>query len=57
LAAALASLVGPPLYAVFLLFTDQWFLAPLVFVAWLVWLPHGRKLVRWLLQGHEYSSL
>jgi hypothetical protein len=57
LAAVIASFVAPPFYAFSLAIEGRFITGAVVFLIWLGWLVSGRKLLRWLLQGMEYSSL
>ena len=55
--AILASILAPPLYVVRLLIDGHYFAGPVVFVVWLGWLRFGFRLLRWTMQGMEYSSI
>jgi hypothetical protein len=57
LAGVVASILGPPFYVCILFMHGRYFVGPFLFVAWLVWLRFGLKLLRWTLRGIEYSSL
>jgi hypothetical protein len=56
-AVALASVIAAPFYAIILALDDRPVLGVLLFVGWLVWYRHGKRLLGWLLQGIEFSSL
>ncbi len=52
-----ASILAPPIYVCTLFVEGQYFAASALLVAWLSWLRSGLRLLRWMLQGIEYSSL
>jgi hypothetical protein len=56
-AVVLASLIGAPFYAIMLALDGHSALGILLFVGWLVWYRPGKRLLPWLLQGIEFSSL
>ena len=53
----LMSVVGLPFFAVIIGLDDHPWLGLLLFIAWLLWYRHGKRLMGWLLQGIEFSSL
>jgi hypothetical protein len=53
----LASVIAAPFYAIILALDDHPVLGLLLFGGWLVWYRHGKRLLGWLLQGIEFSSL
>ncbi len=53
----LASVVGLPFFAVIIALDDHSWLGAGLFVAWIAWYRHGKRLLGWLLQGIEFSSL
>jgi hypothetical protein len=57
LAAVLASIFASPVFIGILFIEGHYFLAPVALVGWLFWLRTGFRLLRWMLQGMEYSSL
>lgn len=57
LVGVLASMVSTPIYACVLVIEEHYFFASVVLLAWVFWLRHGFRLLRWMLQGSEYSSL
>ena len=52
-----ASILAPPIYVCALLIEGHYFVGPALLVGWLFWLRFGLRLLRWLLQGIEWSSL
>jgi hypothetical protein len=57
LLAVLASVLWPPFYVFCLFIEGRYFVGPALAVAWLIWLRFGFRLLRWLLQGIEWSGL
>jgi hypothetical protein len=57
LGAILASFIVPPVCALCLSIEGYYIGGAVVLLAWSGWLRFGCKLLRWLLQGVEYSSL
>ncbi len=51
------SILAPPFYVYAFFMEDRYFVGPCLFVAWLVWLRFGLRLLGWTLRGIEYSSL
>jgi hypothetical protein len=57
LIAVLASIIAPPVYVLCVSIEGHYIVGPVMFLVWLGWLRFGCRLLRWLLQGIEYSSL
>jgi hypothetical protein len=57
LVVALASIVTPPVYVCLLGIEGHYYFASGLLLGWLLWLRFGFRLLGWLLQGIEYSSL
>jgi hypothetical protein len=51
------SILAPPVYVCSLFVEGQGPAAFAVLVGWLLWLRFGLRLLRWMLQRGEYSSL
>ena len=56
-AVVLASVIAAPFYAMILALDGRPVLGILLFVGWLVWYRHGKRVLAWLVQGFEFSSL
>jgi hypothetical protein len=52
-----ASILCPPILVCTLLIDGHYFIGPALLVGWSFWLRFGLRLLRWLLQGIEWSSL
>jgi len=53
----LTSVIVLPFFAIIVGLDDHWWLGMLMFVIWLIWYRQGKRLLGWLLQGIEFSSL
>jgi uncharacterized membrane protein len=57
LVAVLASIYAPPVYVCTLFIEGHYFGGLALLVGWSFWLRFAFRLLRWMLQGIEYSSL
>jgi hypothetical protein len=53
----IASMIAPPVYAISLVVGGDFLLGLAVLAGWVLWLPWGCRLWRWMMQGQEYAGL
>jgi len=52
----MAAFIAPPFYAAFALYSGDWLLGVASLMGWFVVLRFRRPILRWLLEGIEYSD-